>query len=655
MWRGNQSNAYSEISNTQNTGYQFTKKTNIYPSGGNRAESNPENMAKKSVKYSGRVAEGIQGNSGERTSEEFIYSTDEVVPRQANDHSPLPSPSDKKSHPKDIRQTNIALQLLYKYFLEEKYTFIGIILLICIINILQTNIISTVTSSIIDYIEHNEYAVAYNQYYVFIGISLLYFILYTISELCQIKILTKLTPWLRIEFFKYIMRSNNAELSQQNVIKYNSPINRVSYSATSVVSSIFSNIISNGAFIFIISAYFLYKNVTLGLAFFTSNIILILYIAFNWNDMMYYKNIYETHSNTNEIAVIDLFNNFDKIIYRGQSEKEIDEYTQRSTRCMKASSAFYYRSTMHQLIMTIFIYVILFSALGYLIHLKFTSRITMQVFIAFFTILLLYRDKLTGILQMIPHFMEFHSRIDYVLEQFEDIKGEYSTNPLKTYRTISLPFNEIRFDNVSYKYATSEKYLFQNIHLRIPTTGGNVVGLTGVSGKGKSTIMKLLLKLHTYTEGKILIDDVDIREIDPEYIRKNITYVNQSGKLFNKSVIDNMLYGCSNEGVCKEYLDIIMKYPTIQRLYNNIEFHQHNAGMMGEQLSGGQRQVVNIISGLINPSSILILDEPTNALDLELKRELLDIIDAFRKYKKCIIIITHDRDVYPLFDREINV
>jgi ABC-type lipoprotein export system ATPase subunit len=98
-----------------------------------------------------------------------------------------------------------------------------------------------------------------------------------------------------------------------------------------------------------------------------------------------------------------------------------------------------------------------------------------------------------------------------------------------------------------------------------------------------------------------------------------------------------------------------MKYPLIRELFKNTDVQKQGAGSLGENLSGGQRQVVNIISGLINPSQILILDEPTNALDLKLKQELLGIIESFRKYKKCIIIITHDRDVYPLFDERIKL
>jgi ABC-type lipoprotein export system ATPase subunit len=93
----------------------------------------------------------------------------------------------------------------------------------------------------------------------------------------------------------------------------------------------------------------------------------------------------------------------------------------------------------------------------------------------------------------------------------------------------------------------------------------------------------------------------------------------------------------------------------IQELYKNVDIYSKNAGLLGESLSGGQRQIVNILSGLINPSPILVLDEPTNALDLNLKKELLDIINTFKEYKKCIIIITHDRDVYPLFDKRIRI
>jgi ABC-type lipoprotein export system ATPase subunit len=98
-----------------------------------------------------------------------------------------------------------------------------------------------------------------------------------------------------------------------------------------------------------------------------------------------------------------------------------------------------------------------------------------------------------------------------------------------------------------------------------------------------------------------------------------------------------------------------MQYPHIANLFRNIDIYKKQSGLLGENLSGGQRQVINMIGGFINPSKILVLDEPTNALDPSLKSEILQIIKDFKAYKQAIIIITHDKDVFPLFDDEIKM
>ena len=153
----------------------------------------------------------------------------------------------------------------------------------------------------------------------------------------------------------------------------------------------------------------------------------------------------------------------------------------------------------------------------------------------------------------------------------------------------------------------------------------------------------------------IYIDDYDIQEIDSDYIRTNIVYVNQNSKLFDRKVIENILYGCYDLDTCNGYLKEIMKYPKINQLFKNVDIHNKKVGLFGENLSGGQRQVVNIIGGLIMPSKIVILDEPTNALDIELKEEIIQLIADFRKHKKCIIIISHDKETFHLFDETLNI
>jgi ABC-type bacteriocin/lantibiotic exporter with double-glycine peptidase domain len=74
-----------------------------------------------------------------------------------------------------------------------------------------------------------------------------------------------------------------------------------------------------------------------------------------------------------------------------------------------------------------------------------------------------------------------------------------------------------------------------------------IIGVMGLSGNGKSTFMKLVLRLYKPSAGTILIDGVDIQNLDPDYIRKNMIYVSQNSKLFDKKVIENMMYGCNEE------------------------------------------------------------------------------------------------------------
>jgi ATP-binding cassette subfamily B protein len=373
-----------------------------------------------------------------------------------------------------------------------------------------------------------------------------------------------------------------------------------------------------------------------------------------WKPLMELKTKYELSANENETHVIDLLNNFDKIIYRGQAVETVDDYEKRSNKCIEVAREFYESMHFHVAILYFIIYSIILLILYYFIHLVIDKTLDTKTFIAFMTILLIYRDKLTSIVQLIPNFMEFKGRLDYAIKNMEDLAGDYEGIGKTVYKPTDITFDKIEFRGVYFRYKPKDPYMFENLNITIEPNH-NVVGITGLSGRGKSTLMKLLLKMHSCEKGAILIDGKNIRDMDPTYIRKKVVYVNQTSKLFDKKIVENMMYGCKDTDTCKKYLDIVLSRPKIAGLYKNVDLVKGKAGMLGEKLSGGQRQITNIISGLVNPSDILILDEPTNALDGELKQELLGIIDEFRQYKKCIVIITHDRDVYPLMDEKINL
>jgi ABC-type bacteriocin/lantibiotic exporter with double-glycine peptidase domain len=291
-----------------------------------------------------------------------------------------------------------------------------------------------------------------------------------------------------------------------------------------------------------------------------------------------------------------------------------------------------------------------------MLQMFFKKKMTPVFFVTSLTILLLYKEKIEWLLSEIPDTLGYIGRIQTTLEYFGHVDKFYETILQDNrFENKKVEFKKIEFKNVSYKYNGTTTNVFDNRSYIVHPVDSQIIGITGPSGRGKSTFVKLILKMYKSDEGEILIDDVNIDKLDPGYIRENITYVNQNSKLFDKKVVDNMLYGCGDKEICNYFLKSIMTYPNIAKLYKNMDIETKQAGSLGENLSGGQRQVVNMIGGLINPSRILILDEPTNALDPILKKEVIGLIKEFSKYKQAVMIITHDKDVFKIFDTELRM
>jgi len=551
---------------------------------------------------------------------------------------------------------NIVYNLLQHFFYEEYWNTTLMIVTSFIINIIQTNGISYITAKIIDFIHKNKKIMVYDFFKYFVLMSIAYILLYNYYKYFQNKLLTKLRQWMRHQLVKAMLIVNNENFSEINFTKLNSPINRISSVCFMVFNDFITYLLPNITFLIIISGYFLLKNTVFGVSFILGNLLLIVYLYFNWENMLVFNEDYEKHVNDTESYLQEILNNIDKIIYRGQTLNEIDIFSDKTNKSINTAFDFYSITSYHGTIMNCIVFIIIFLSIGYLIYLFFNKQIDFTIFVAFFTIILLYRDKMITIIQQIPDFIEFLGRSDSVLVHFKNMEESYDIlkSNEKQYKSIQLDFETIKFENVSFKYLSNNKQLFDNLTINIDMND-KIIGVVGLSGRGKSTFMKLVLKLYKPTSGNIYIDKQNINDIDPDYIRTNITYVNQNSKLFDKKVIDNMLYGCLDIDTCNKYLDKIMQYKKINELYKNVDIYNQRSGALGENLSGGQRQIINIIGGLVNPSKVLILDEPTNALDPELKKELIELIRDFKKYKKSIIIITHDRDLHSLFDETIKL
>jgi ABC-type bacteriocin/lantibiotic exporter with double-glycine peptidase domain len=552
---------------------------------------------------------------------------------------------------------NIIYYLFSKFFKEEKTNILLLILASFTINILQTNGISYITANIINFMHKRDTIQVWSFFRYFVLISLVFIAIYNMYKHYQIKLLTRLRQWVRGSLVKMLLLINNENFSDTNFANLNAPINRVAAISFFLFNDIITYLLPNFSFLLMVCIFFTYKNWVFGIGFIICNILLGMYCIYNVDDMMNYNNIYEKQIVENEFYLVDLLNNMDKVVSRGQASSEINTYWDKMNMSIDAAYNLFDNINYHGVISVGGLYGIIFGSIAYLIWLCFSGQIGVTIFITFFTILLLYRDKMTILIQQIPNYIEFFGRAESVLAYFKDTHLEYEKIESKRSNSSSsdneIAFNTIEFKNVTFKYASSENPVIENKNIYIQTNN-KIIGITGLSGNGKSTFAKILLKMYHPTSGSVFIDKQNIDDIDTEYIRKNITYVNQSSKLFDKKILDNMFYGCNDRDVCNRLLGEVMKYPKIRDLYRNVDLEDTQTGALGENLSGGQRQIINIISGLINPCKILILDEPTNALDPGLKLELLELIKDFKRYKKCIMIITHDKDVMPLFNERIS-
>ena len=550
---------------------------------------------------------------------------------------------------------NVFVYLVSEFFKENLFSLISILVLSGSITLLYTNGISKYTANIFDKVNDNKINEVWSLFMILGVLYLVYQIVYHFFYGFQIDLIQKIKPWGRYKLMELIMNANSNRFSEDNFTKLNSPIHRIADLIAAIISDIMAFFVPNLLAILLIFIYFLFVDYKLSSLFLAGNLLIVFAFLFLFNHLIAKNKEFEKETQVTDGLIIDLLNNMDKIIYRGKIDEESEELKNLSERIQNYGVEYYNLTNLVSTIMTFMLMVLFLLSFGYLLKLVQNKKITNVKFMSSITILMLFRENIAKVFEQLPDFAGFVGRMDVafkyfqnVSEQLDDIKNK------KNFKSRKLEFDNIEFKNISYKYSNGGQ-VFKNKNIKIKINKNDVIGITGPSGSGKSTLIKLLIKMYPLQEGEIFIDGVNIDDIEPLELRKQVTYVNQTSKLFDKKVIDNILYGCMDKEVCNKYLDKIMKYPKISELYKNIDIYTKQSGQLGENLSGGQRQIINMIGGLINNSKILVLDEPTNALDPQLKNEVIGIIKDFREYKKAIFIITHDKDVFEIFNQQVKL
>lgn len=249
---------------------------------------------------------------------------------------------------------------------------------------------------------------------------------------------------------------------------------------------------------------------------------------------------------------------------------------------------------------------------------------------------LLYINALIEPIQKLINFTEqfqngitgFERFMD-IIEVEPDIVDKAGAKDLKKVK------GEIVFDNVAFKYKDSTQNVFHDINLKVEA--GDYVALVGSSGVGKTTMCSLIPRFYEASEGNILIDGKNIKDIKMKSLRKNIGVVQQDVYLFAGSIMDNIRYGqmeATKEEVIKAAKaanahDFIMELP---------EGYDTYIGQRGIKLSGGQKQRLSIARVFLKNPPILIFDEATSALDNESEKVVQESLETLAKNRTTFVI-----------------
>ncbi len=253
-----------------------------------------------------------------------------------------------------------------------------------------------------------------------------------------------------------------------------------------------------------------------------------------------------------------------------------------------------------------------------------------------FALVIMTNFNIINTLSQLPHmlrdFIANWGAVDQAIALLDVCEITHSDKP--NARALNCRQGRITFGQVKFHYKGSEP-LFQNKSIEIKA--GQKVGLVGYSGGGKSTFVNLILRLYDVTDGAILIDGQDIRDVTQDSLRGNIAMIPQDPSLFHRSLMENIRYG-RIDATDDEVIEAAKKAHAHEFIEKLPQGYDSLVGERGVKLSGGQRQRIAIARAILKNAPILILDEATSQLDSVTESLIQESLGELIQHKTTIVI-----------------
>lgn len=249
------------------------------------------------------------------------------------------------------------------------------------------------------------------------------------------------------------------------------------------------------------------------------------------------------------------------------------------------------------------------------------------------------------------------TRFQQALVAFKGVNGiverKIDRDSERSYVTLNHINGDIKFDDVSFAYQQDEANALNNFRLTIKA--GEKVGVLGRIGSGKSTAMKMAAGLYDPSSGAVTLDDLDIRQIDPTFLRNQVLLLEQKPHLFLGTLRENMdlsrMDGFSSN---QDLLNALMRFGLDKMIQSHPRGLDMPLGEGGNGLSGGQKQIIALARMTLRNPRVVLLDEPTAGLDQGTETKALHAIAEWAE-KRTMLVVTHRPQVLDIVDRIIVV
>jgi len=540
-----------------------------------------------------------------------------------------------------------SFKLIKPFIYKYRFYLILYTLCICLTYPMESVIIPRLFSSLFKNIKdvdiNNENNMFINFFKNIIGVMIIVFIAQTFISKLDIFLIPELNKTLSDVFFEKILYYYENNYTDLELGKLLTRINGLPSILREITTDLFNWIFPKIITIIIINIYFFSINKILGfiLLFVIILLSIINYTFFNKCIKMSNSRYEKYEDKTEELQ--DKLSNLYSIYSAGNINEEINDFKtvtnnfklthKKSLKCnynIKNINGFIINST--------FICICIYTTYIYK-----KNIISKDKLITIFMTLLFYIPCLNTIVTYLPDYTNHLGVISCVNDYIDKIYVENNKKP-----DIIITEGNITIKNLNFGYSKNNN-IFNNFNLNIYSN--EKIGIIGPSGNGKSTLIKLIMGYYNVPKNTIYIDDQDINNYNLSSLRKQIAYINQNTKLFNKTIFENIKYG-NNNITNNDIMNIYNKF-NLDRIYINLpnQFNT-NVGVNGDAISGGQKQIILLLRNYFKKNKIIILDEPTSALDNDTRLTVIELIKEISK-NSTLIIITHDLNNFNLFEKKI--